>query len=137
MDRIRVSIDGGIVHVRDRVKAEYDGRLDRMEGVVRRYQSHVDKVASENRDLKAKLVKMERERKQWEEGAKKKEEEMKRRRKREEVAKWRRSKEEKTEGRGKEKEGEDDRLKDDRARSRALVERQFCCTRSLGSSASN
>ena len=116
MDRIRVSIDGGIVHVRDRVKAEYDGRLDRMEGVVRRYQSHVDKVASENRDLKAKLVKMERERKQWEEGAKKKEEEMKRRRKREEVAKWRRSKEEKTEGRGKEKEGEDDRLKDDRAK---------------------
>ena len=106
MGRIRASVDGGIVHVRDRVKAEYDGRLDRMEGVVRRYQSYVDKVASENLELKAKLAKMEKDRKQWEEGAKKKEEEMKRRRKREEVARWRRSKEGKKEGGGREGGGE-------------------------------
>ena len=48
-------------------------------------QSYVDKVASENQEMKVKLAKMEKEKKQWEEGLKKKEEEMKRRRKREEV----------------------------------------------------
>jgi len=103
MTRIRASVDGGIMLVRDRVKAEYDGRLDKMEGVVRRYQGYVDRVAEENRSLKVKLEKMEKDKKQWEQDVKKKEDEMKRRRKREEVARWRKSKEEKKEGLGKDK----------------------------------
>ena len=105
MSRVRSSIDAGVTMVRTKIKAEYDGRLDKMEAVVHRYRTHVESVVLENNDLKEAVGKLELENKRLEQLCKRKDDEARRRKKREEVEVWRRSKEEAA-GRGSQKEKE-------------------------------